>query len=578
MLPARVRARLTTTATDWAREKNRIDFPIGTRGKILTEPIAKSGGRTVCMTACSYSSSRRAFIQSGILAAGGVLYPWAGAFAQSRSLLRSPKRALVIGNSRYKQSPLRNPSNDAKAIAEALKRTGFDVTLGLEMSHAEMSEAIRAYVASLGKSKPVGLFYFAGHGVQLAWRNYLVPIDAEIVNIEQVRERAIDVNSVIDGLRKAANPMNMIILDACRDNPFGATMQGDQRGLSQLDAPPTTLLAYATAPGHTAADGQGEHGLYTEHLLREMVKPDAKVEDVFKRVRLEVRRRSNGRQIPWESTSLEEDFWFVPPAQVKKLAEAEAEREFQLELAFWEKAKGATQAGPLEEYLRRYPSGRFSELAQLKLDQALARQGEQRIEVVTSALNPYTHGTVRPDTAYRVRDAYSYRWRQTLTRLEPRTYTHTVTDVTDGTVIFNEGSVVTDLLGNRLKLENGTTWSANQLVPAEFTLGKRWNTRFETVARDGTRTVADLEVRVVNRRSITVPAGTFNAFQVEAYGYARGTSDNPFPSSWHGNHPGQTINSQWHLTTWFAPEQSRRTLAWEWRRGERHELTSFRQS
>ena len=548
----------------------------------MTEPIAKSGGKTVYTTACNYSSSRRAFIQSGILAAGGVLYPWAGAFAQSRSLLRSPKRALVIGNSRYKQSPLRNPSNDAKAIAEALKRTGFDVTLGLEMSHAEMSEAIRAYVASLGKSKPVGLFYFAGHGVQLAWRNYLVPIDAEIVNIEQVRERAIDVNSVIDGLRKAANPMNMIILDACRDNPFGATMQGDQRGLSQLDAPPTTLLAYATAPGHTAADGQGEHGLYTEHLLREMVKPDAKVEDVFKRVRLEVRRRSNGRQIPWESTSLEEDFWFVPPAQVKKLAEAEAEREFQLELAFWEKAKGATQAGPLEEYLRRYPSGRFSELAQLNLDRLLGSLGEKRIEVASQAANPFTKGTARMNTAYRVGDRYSYSSRDMPAGPARPSVTRTVTDISDTEVTFDNGYLVTDLLGNEKK-DGNTSISGRQIVPAEFTVGKRWSTRFRFV-NERFDAIISLDLRIADRERIVVPAGTFNAFRVEARGWSMYRYISTFPSAAIGT---PTFATAWDLKVWYAPDQVRRPIARQWNNKDRagyatlarrDELISFSQS
>jgi uncharacterized caspase-like protein len=138
----------------------------------------------------------------------------------------------------------------------------------------------------------------------------------------------VDVNSLIVGIRKAHNPMNLIILDACRDNPFGSSARLDQKGLSQLDAPPGTLLAYATAPGNTAIDGESENGLYTEHLLREIKVPEVKVEDVFKRVRLAVRRRSKGLQIPWESTSLEEDFWFISPTALKKLAEEEVEREF----------------------------------------------------------------------------------------------------------------------------------------------------------------------------------------------------------------------------------------------------------
>ena len=118
-----------------------------------------------------------------------------------------------------------------------------------------------------------------------------------------------DLNVLLQGLTRANNPMNVVILDACRDSPFGRRVPVEQKGLSQFDAPPGSLLAYATSPGNVASDGEGANGLYTENLLRELKVPEAKIEDVFKRVRLNVRRRSNGQQIPWESTSLEEDFY-----------------------------------------------------------------------------------------------------------------------------------------------------------------------------------------------------------------------------------------------------------------------------
>ncbi len=222
--------------------------------------------------------TRRRALQA--MLAGGVsaLCPWAGLFAQGAgSLLRSPKQALVIGNSKYKNTPLKNPVNDAQGMAEALKSAGFGVTLGLELTQTGIRDAIRAYSESLAKTKAVGVFYFAGHGAQLAWRNYLIPVDADIVNTEELRTRGVDVNNLIEGIKRAGNPMNLIILDACRDNPFGGNSRVDQKGLSQLDAPPGTLLAYATAPGNTAIDGEGANGLYTEHLLREIKVPEAKV-------------------------------------------------------------------------------------------------------------------------------------------------------------------------------------------------------------------------------------------------------------------------------------------------------------
>jgi caspase domain-containing protein len=518
--------------------------------------------------------SRRRVLQTGLAGAGAAAWPWTELFAQgSGVLLRAPKQALVIGNSKYKHAPLKNPVNDASGMGAALKGAGFTVTVGLELTQAAMAEAIRAYSENLGKTKAVGLFYFAGHGAQLAWRNYLLPVDADIVNVEELKERAVDVNSLIEGIRKAGNPMNMIVLDACRDNPFGGSARLDQKGLSQLDAPPGTLLAYATAPGNTAIDGEGTNGLYTEHLLREIKVPEAKVEDVFKRVRLAVRRRSNGLQIPWESTSLEEDFWFVPPKELKKLAEEEIEKEFKQELALWERIQNATQPQPLEEYLRSYPSGRFSELAQLRLDRMLAKLGEKKIEVVAAAGNPYSKGTVAANTAYKLGDSYSYRRLNLLTKLAEGEFTERVTEITETEVIYNKGRFVTDLLGNTLKMRNGAVWSPNQTAPTDFSVGKRWKTQFHWTKEESGDGAVDLELRIVDREQVTVAAGTFNAFRVEANGWLRRASN--------------TVH--WDWKTWYAPDQVRRPVAYEWfnrragRKGgitqsSRFELTAFKQS
>ena len=147
----------------------------------------------------------------------------------------------------------------------------------------------------------MGLFYFAGHGVQLQWQNYLLPVDAKVGTAADVAAQCIDVARLMGGIRQAANPMNVIILDACRDNPFGRDVGAEQKGLSQMDAPPATLLAYATAPGNTADDGSGANGLYTENLLREMTVREAKIEDVFKRVRLACGVPSPDGRIPWRA-------------------------------------------------------------------------------------------------------------------------------------------------------------------------------------------------------------------------------------------------------------------------------------
>jgi hypothetical protein len=240
---------------------------------------------------------RRRFLQAGL---GSLLLPrWAQAQSEGAvQLLRRPKRALVIGNSAYRNGDtLRNPRNDAAAIADALSGMGFQVNTLIDAERAAMTTAIRSHVAALNAEKSVGLFYYAGHGVQLAWRNYLLPVDVDLKRVEDIPAQCVDASDFIGGLARAGNPMNVIILDACRNNPFLETPP-EQKGLSQMDAPPSTLLAYATAPGHLASDGRGKNGLYTENLLRELRVRDAKIEDVFKRVRLGVRRASGARRFP----------------------------------------------------------------------------------------------------------------------------------------------------------------------------------------------------------------------------------------------------------------------------------------
>lgn len=491
------------------------------------------------------------------------------------SLLTVPRRALVIGNSSYSIGPLKNPANDATAIAEELKRQGFEVTLGLDVRRDEMLQLIGAYSQALAHTKPVALFYFAGHGLQIAWRNYLVPIDATIAQPKDVQERCVDVNAVIEGIGKAANPMNVVILDACRDNPFAAQSRVEQKGLSQLDAPPWTLLAYATSPGNIAIDGDGANSLYTEHLLREIKVPEAKIEDVFKRVRLGVRRRSNGRQIPWESTSLEEDFWFIPPRAVLQLAQEEAERarrlqdapeaerarleqlekarqqererEYQAEVALWEKADGANEPGLLEEYLRRYPSGRFAELAQLQLDRVLAAQGEKKIQIGSAHGNPFTKGSAFADTGYKIGDSYTFAVDDRV-KQETRRFTQRVTQVTDNEIIFNDGRLVFDRLGNLLKLPDGRRYTGRQDYPLEFAIGKKWKTRYSVKNETGARWEPEFEFRIVRRERVTVPAGSFDCFVIEGEG-------------WSSTEKGFKVLH--NLKRWMAPDKCRRAIVTE---------------
>ncbi len=486
---------------------------------------------------------RRRLLQGGV--AAGALFlpaPYAWVWAQSEGalkLLRAPKLALVIGNGTYKDAPLKNPANDARAMSDALVKIGFEVTERLDATRAQMTSVIRSYTRTLAARKCVGVFYYAGHGVQLAWTNYLLPVDAEIGRLEDVPKQALAVTGLVSGITKAANPMNVIILDACRDNPLGR-VKPNTRGLSQMDAPEATLLAYATAPGNVASDGDGANGLYTENLVRELMVRETRIEDVFKRVRLSVRRTSKGAQLPWESTSLEEDFYFLPSERLKKLSDEEKQRLFKEELAVWQQIQNCQDPAPLEDYLRRYPSGNYVELAQLQLDRVLAARGENRIEIASQRGNPFTKGSAYARIS-KVGDTVTYRALDLRSRAERRTYTATVIKVTDTEVIRDDG-FISDLLGNQRRNRQGYANSPNQFVPLEFQVGKRWRAQFEVTDPQGVTWHAEQELRIVARERVTVPAGSFNAFRLEA----RGTSSPP-------QGPTESQVTRWHIPDFQWP-------------------------
>jgi uncharacterized caspase-like protein len=290
--------------------------------------------------------------------------------------------ALVIGNSTYAQAPLANPANDARSLATSLEAAGFSVTRVIDQNKEEMKAQVLAFSSLLQASKQPGVFYFAGHAVQMDWRNYLLPVNQQFASADDVRKNALDITELVRALDSAKNGINIIILDACRDNPFS---KGGQvpKGLTQMDAPTNTFLAYATAPGQTARDaGSGNNGLYTEFLLKELTKDGVKIEDAFKRVRLGVRLASKGEQIPWEVTSLENDFYFRSPLQTRKLTEKDVEEEFEAQLTEWQAVRSARDVAKVEDFLRKYPSGKFSELAHHRLERLLAAQ-EQRERDVT---------------------------------------------------------------------------------------------------------------------------------------------------------------------------------------------------
>lgn len=234
------------------------------------------------------------------------------AAAISTTYAREPKLALVIGNSSYREAPLANPVNDARAVTLRLQQLGFTVIKRENGTREEMLKVVRDFGNQL-KNGGVGLFYFAGHGIQSRGINYLIPVDADIASEDELSTRGYNLSEVIEKMDGARNRLNIVVLDACRNNPFARSFRSASRGLARIDQSPTgMLIAYATAPGSTAADGSSGNGLYSEQFLRVLAEPGLKLEELFRKVRVNVKERSNGEQIPWEMSSVTGDFYFNP--------------------------------------------------------------------------------------------------------------------------------------------------------------------------------------------------------------------------------------------------------------------------
>jgi hypothetical protein len=221
--------------------------------------------------------------------------------------------ALVIGNAKYVYSPeLANPVNDARSIRDALQNVGFDVYEYENLNQSQIKQAIDMFGARL-KQYSIGLFYYSGHGIQSKGANYLIPVDANIQSEQQIEYDCVQADRVLGLMEAAGSGINIVILDACRNNPFERSWSRavDGSGLAFMNAPSGSLIAYSTSPGRTASDGAGSNGLYTAALLENIKTPDITILQMFQNVRRTVSDKSNKLQIPWESTSLTNDFYFV---------------------------------------------------------------------------------------------------------------------------------------------------------------------------------------------------------------------------------------------------------------------------
>lgn len=230
--------------------------------------------------------------------------------AENRGIkLHVQRLALVIGNSAYQTAPLKNPLNDAEDMAVNLKNLGFEIIIKKNADQRTMEDTIRYFGKQL-RNGGVGLFYFTGHGMQVNGRNYLIPIDAKIESENDVKYEAVDAGRVLGQMEDAENKINIVILDACRNNPFSRNFRTSEAGLARMDAPKGSIIAYATAPGEVAADGSERNGIFTKYLMKHMMEPNLPIELVLKQARIDVARATGGRQIPWEASSLMGNFYF----------------------------------------------------------------------------------------------------------------------------------------------------------------------------------------------------------------------------------------------------------------------------
>jgi uncharacterized caspase-like protein len=291
------------------------------------------------------------------------------------SLAEGKRVALVIGNSEYKYTPrLENPKNDAGDMAAMLKMLDFAVIEGTDLDKAAMDRTIRDFAEALTGAH-TGLFFYAGHGMQVAGQNYLVPIDAKLTTASAVDFEMVRLDLVHRTMERETST-NIIIMDACRDNPLarnlaralGTRSTQIGRGFAPVESGEGTLISFSTQPGNVALDGAGRNSPYTAALLKHIAIPGDDLPTILINVRNEVMQQTERRQVPWEHSAMTAKFYFVPPIPLAQ----------QLELAFWTSVKDSGNRAVLSSYLDRYPNGTFAPLARALIEQHKQQEEAER--------------------------------------------------------------------------------------------------------------------------------------------------------------------------------------------------------
>jgi hypothetical protein len=278
---------------------------------------------------------------------------------------------MVVGVADYKNVPrLENALSDARAVAAALQRVGFEVATVLDPDRAALEAAVRQ-LGQRAQGADAALFFYAGHAVEVGGRNWLLPLSADIQSVLDLRFEAMDLESVLEQLATGAR-VSLMFIDACRDNPFRNKLGAGQRalatrGLARMEAAVGTLIAFATGPGRVAADGTSGNSPFSTSLLRYIEKPGLEIRKLMALVRGEVRKATNGRQIPWENSALEGDFFFKPAPKQIQAAPTNSPPTRNLDALFWDSVRNSSNASDMRAYLTRFPNGVFAELARSRL-------------------------------------------------------------------------------------------------------------------------------------------------------------------------------------------------------------------
>lgn len=245
--------------------------------------------------------------------------------------VQAARIALVVGIGGYVNAPpLPNPPNDAALMADTLEAAGFEVTRLIDPDLDGLKRAMIEFGRKLrGGETEAGLFFYAGHGIQVKGENYLIPADASLESEDEIDLQAVNVNDFLSVMESSRSKVNIVILDACRDNPFASSSRGGPRGLAPVDAPKGTYIAYSTSPGSVALDGSGSNSPYTKALASAMLEPGLPIERVFKNARSQVLEATADRQLPWETSSITGEFFFVPEGGAAQSGQAPKESLFQ---------------------------------------------------------------------------------------------------------------------------------------------------------------------------------------------------------------------------------------------------------